>query len=574
MQRIFTLLLSLVLVSAFGWAQTTKTVVYHWSDGTTGSFDGSSKKNMLTFTDGAHIDLVGNAGKEYQNGLDIKVNGETFKTIKVSNGAQNKYYAPEGWKVSKVTLYSYVNYKPSEKGEGRVSYWKELGEHTYTAETGTILTNFSDNSDYQTNPDIVTEVMETPSTEFNFTNTGEQLCFVMEVVLVQDASKIQPILTWSEESCEVNINDETFALPTLTAEPAENAAEILAGVTYTSSNENVATIAADGIVTIKAHGTTIIKAAFEANDNYFGASASYTLIVVDPNIIDKIWNKDTWTKSKYTETTVVDGLTIYASSNKTVSGGSTLNLGGAASVDGDNGLTRAVSFDVPGKVKITYTAEGGSNRTLALAAGEWTEVIAMHPCTSKETKTFYYTGEATTLYMYSTSAGIKFHDIHVETIADDEAPVAPEVAHVGDELELDENGTLTINFDLTEGHKLYYVYTQNEEPAAAEAPQRSIIHGGKTYEESEGNSVTISGAAHLGGTLSYFALDPATGLRSTPVDVTVAPNRVVTGLTEISANAETKAEYFTIQGIRVAAPEAAGIYICRRGTEVSKIIVK
>lgn len=566
MQRIFTLLLSLVLVSAFGWAET---VVYEYNANYRGTMPGTSTaNNMLTFPDGSRIEMTGNDTKTFANGNKIKIDGVEKTSIKGSNGVENTFYAPEGWYVAKITLHSYVNVKVADIGSN-IYYWEKVGNLTFNTSTCTPMTAGSDSG-----VDVQTFEFDEPLTQVAIKNKGKQTCFVMVVELVQDASKIQPILTWSKDKCEVNITDATFDLPTLTAEPAENAAEILAGVSYTSSNENVATIAADGTVTIKAHGTTTIKAAFEANDNYTSASASYTLTVVDPNIIDKTWNKNTWTTSKYTETTVVDGLTIYASSNKTVSGGSTLNLGGAAGVDGDNGLTRAVSFDVPGKVKITYTAEGGSNRTLALAAGEWTEVIAMHPCTSKETKTFYYTGEATTLYMYSTSSGIKFHDIHVETIAEDEAPVAPEVSHVGDELELDENGTLTINFDLTDGHKLYYVYTQNEEPAAAEAPQRSIIHGGKTYEEAEGNSVTISGTAHLGGTLSYFALDPETGLRSTPVDVTVAPNRVVTGLTEISANAEAKAEYFTIQGIRVAAPEAAGIYICRRGTEVSKIIVK
>ncbi|MDD7705741.1 MAG: Ig-like domain-containing protein [Bacteroidales bacterium] len=50
-------------------------------------------------------------------------------------------------------------------------------------------------------------------------------------------------------------------------------------VTYSSSNENVATVAADGTVTIKAAGTTTIKATSEETAEYYAGSTSYTLTV-------------------------------------------------------------------------------------------------------------------------------------------------------------------------------------------------------------------------------------------------------------------------------------------------------
>ena len=55
------------------------------------------------------------------------------------------------------------------------------------------------------------------------------------------------------------------------------------GITYSSSDESVATIAADGTIKIKAAGTTTIKAVSTANETYKQASASYTLKVIDPN---------------------------------------------------------------------------------------------------------------------------------------------------------------------------------------------------------------------------------------------------------------------------------------------------
>ncbi len=55
-----------------------------------------------------------------------------------------------------------------------------------------------------------------------------------------------------------------------------------AAVVYTSSNEEVATVdAATGVLTLVGEGTTTIKAAAEATENYEAGEASYTLTVTD-----------------------------------------------------------------------------------------------------------------------------------------------------------------------------------------------------------------------------------------------------------------------------------------------------
>ncbi len=54
-------------------------------------------------------------------------------------------------------------------------------------------------------------------------------------------------------------------------------------VTYSSSNETVATVNAQGAVTILAAGTTTITASSEANDTYKAGSASYTITVNNPD---------------------------------------------------------------------------------------------------------------------------------------------------------------------------------------------------------------------------------------------------------------------------------------------------
>ena len=78
-------------------------------------------------------------------------------------------------------------------------------------------------------------------------------------------------------SYNVTLGD-AFTAPTAELDPA--AAGTL---TYESSNTDVAEVAADGAVTIKAAGTTTITAKFAGNDEYKPSQASYTINVTDPN---------------------------------------------------------------------------------------------------------------------------------------------------------------------------------------------------------------------------------------------------------------------------------------------------
>ena len=74
---------------------------------------------------------------------------------------------------------------------------------------------------------------------------------------------------------------EDFTAPTLTTTPANLA------VTYSSSEPSVATVdSGTGEVTLVEAGTTVITATFAGNDDYYGASASYTLTVSEPSLAD------------------------------------------------------------------------------------------------------------------------------------------------------------------------------------------------------------------------------------------------------------------------------------------------
>lgn len=78
-----------------------------------------------------------------------------------------------------------------------------------------------------------------------------------------------PVLNYGTSQAYVNISAGTYKNETLTTENVTEA------ITYESSNENVATVAADGTVTVKKNGSCLIKAKSGEGE------ASYILTVID-----------------------------------------------------------------------------------------------------------------------------------------------------------------------------------------------------------------------------------------------------------------------------------------------------
>ncbi len=79
-------------------------------------------------------------------------------------------------------------------------------------------------------------------------------------------------LSWGTNSRTVTIGADDNVFPTLTNENNLS-------ITYTSSNESVATIDANGAITLVAAGKTDITASFEGNDEYEAQTVTYALTV-------------------------------------------------------------------------------------------------------------------------------------------------------------------------------------------------------------------------------------------------------------------------------------------------------
>lgn len=147
----------------------TSKAIYYWMEG----FEAA---NEIAFEDGAKIAITGNTGKTISGAKNITVDGTEYKTMKLSNGAQNTLTMPEGCNVVKLTFYSYINKASTAEGL-RTSYWKEVAGETYDETTALSCYNDGD----FTAPDVREFTLKTPANAVTFTNTGEQLCYVLVV---------------------------------------------------------------------------------------------------------------------------------------------------------------------------------------------------------------------------------------------------------------------------------------------------------------------------------------------------------------------------------------------------------
>lgn len=265
MKRKLLALVTLMLCAVTGaWADDTDLIV-SWNTAPTLSNNSDdcsptgTKNNVATWSDGTTIKIM-RSDKDMANGGDITIGGNTYKSIKVSNGAQNKLTMPSGKLAYSVTIYSYVN---ADSGD---AYWSEVnGDKSQT----TAMTSFRDGD----NPDKRTYNLGGVSS-FTFTNAGKQLCYVL---VISTVSKQEATLEFAQSSGSADIaNGTSFTLPKLTKNPTS------LEVAYSSSNENVAEInATTGAVTLKGIGTTTITASFSGDDNYYAASAEYELTVTN-----------------------------------------------------------------------------------------------------------------------------------------------------------------------------------------------------------------------------------------------------------------------------------------------------
>ncbi len=138
---------------------------------------------------------------------------------------------------------------------------------TVTVQGGTIGENQGSGNDYSY-PINATSATLT----ITFSNTLSSNARFDNVKLFQGEGKKVAGLSWGTSARTVTIDANDNVFPTLSNENN-------LPVTYASSVDSVATIDAEGVITLLAAGKTEISASFEGNDEYEASTVKYTLTV-------------------------------------------------------------------------------------------------------------------------------------------------------------------------------------------------------------------------------------------------------------------------------------------------------
>lgn len=160
----------------------TKTALLTWGNMKADSYDGVTANNMLVGVEGDDAEgfslvVTGNLTKNFSaaDKINVEYNGETLNrtTIKLSNGAEETVFMPEGAKATKITLWSYTNVSTPN----RTSYWANVAGVDYKEENSVILAPTKDTS----NPNKVSFDLADVDKAITFRNTGEQQCVIIYI---------------------------------------------------------------------------------------------------------------------------------------------------------------------------------------------------------------------------------------------------------------------------------------------------------------------------------------------------------------------------------------------------------
>lgn len=258
MRKIFTLLIVAILATATSWAATTGTIKF----GTN-----YVKINKASVT---AADDQGNSWK--------------ITTVGTTSFSQQPTYSQVGKKDAPANTITFTTTLSKEVKVTSLS--AKFGGYNGTAGTIKLSVGSTEvgTGNLSATKDVtVTSTSEASGTQLTVTVTNIAKgvkCYNISYTYEDESGKTPTQLSWSAPTATVDLASEVKEFPTLTKKP-----ESLTGITYSSSNADVATVnEATGEIAIVACGQTTIKAAYAGDDTYASSSANYTLRVVDNSI--------------------------------------------------------------------------------------------------------------------------------------------------------------------------------------------------------------------------------------------------------------------------------------------------
>lgn len=379
-------------------------------------------------------------------------------------------------------------------------------------------------------------------------------------------------LSFPEKEYSLTFGDE-FTAPVLTADPVDALNE----VKYSSTQEQIATVdETTGVVTILAVGQTTIRAAISGSETYYDTYAEYTLNVNKPVVEGENTEAFNFSEQGYsnaedlTEVKINDYITLYFSIGSNASnnpkyyttgkaarlyGGNTLN------VKGTNAVITSVTFITTDDNKL-HRESAASKGTLDVAGQTWTG----------QTKSVTFT-------QGGTSGHARVQQLEITYILTPAFPKIDGMTEAGTNMPI-EAGVTVLTVEVGEGENLY-VHEYFGEAQGAHKKISPVVR-------EDDIDVTTEAWRHLNpdGSVSVKYTVPANvkelhfvaekkGLVSTPLSLIINKDGTATGIEDIeAAEAEGDTEWYTLQGVRVSAPAAAGLYIRRTAGTVEKVLVK
>ena len=430
------------------------------------------------------------------------------------------------------------------------------------------------------NPDAVFSNLNATGA-LTISNSAQTRFSYLEIDYTITSSKRDSEISYSSETASI-ILGEDYELPTLS-----NPYNL--PINYASSNPAVASIDESGIVTIgEKAGTTEISASFTGNDEYKAYTAKYILTVVDPNFkgytlltkMDDLYdgvegllvcgNYNVAMNNKTNQATYRQSSPIEINEDKTITtlpediqivvfhkveGGYTLQVGeqylrlesSANNLRTGDEMTASITLDNNNNAKIAFT----NYPTRFINCNNSDKRFACYLASSNQTPIQIY--------------------IPAQTQPSLDGDPTIEVKHGPF------GGVLTVNYDFYiknyNNNTVEVVATVDGMPEVVfakveptNAPARAAAESTRftatlkaTHENLKGAPTpTVNVAATIDGN-NLFTVAKGAG------DI------ITTGIEDVTVEGEGEAEYYNLQGLRVAQPEAGQLYIKRQGGKAVKV---
>ena len=276
MKKLLLSFLSLFLIAGVALAEDSYTVTFKSNSTNSDGSEITVYTPSSYISDGVeYIQSVNEKSKIYlgKNGKGLKFgSGSAVGKLDLGIADKDTETLKNGQVKATKIVVSATQYNTSDGGKLKVSVnGKELGQASLNGE----ITDYTFDAKLGTD-----EVLETIKFE-----TTQKRCYLVSFTVYYGEADTREDVTLSFPETEyVATLGEAFEAPVVSGAP--EGAEIV----YTSSDEAVATVAANGAVTLVGEGTTTITAAFDGNDAYKPAKpVEYTLTVIDPNAPISLW---------------------------------------------------------------------------------------------------------------------------------------------------------------------------------------------------------------------------------------------------------------------------------------------